>query len=78
MNNKGGWAGGARGRRLLKSVRMQPLKMRSETVIVFLFKPMLDYLHENRASSLLVTEYVLEGWRSGWQTDFELSRNAVV
>ena len=57
---------------------MLPLKMRSEMVIVLVFKSMLDYLHENRESSLLVIEYVWEGWRSGWQTDFEVSRNATV
>ena len=31
-----------------ESVRMLPLKMRSEMVIVLGFKSMLDYLHENR------------------------------
>ena len=78
MNNKGGWAGEARGRRLLKSARMLPLKMRSEMVIVLVFKPILDYLHENRESSLLVIAYVWEGWRSGWRTDVKASRNAAV
>ena len=76
--NKGGWAGGVRGRQLLKSVRMLPFKMRSEMIIVLVFKPILDYLHENREGSLLVIEYVWEGWRSGWQTDVKVSRNAAV
>ena len=31
-----------------ESVRMLPLKMRSQMVIVLVFKSMLDYLHENR------------------------------
>ena len=35
---------------------------------------MLDYLHENRESSLLVIEYVWEGY-SEWQTNFEVSKN---
>ena len=56
-------------------ISILPLKLRSETVIVLLFKSMLDYLHENRESSLLVIEHMWEGWRSGWQTDFEVSRN---
>ena len=62
----------------MKSARILPLKMRSEMDIVLVFKSMHDYLHENRESSLLVIEYVWEGWRSGWQTDVEVSRNAAV
>ena len=53
---------------------MLPLKMRSEMVIVLVFKPILDYLHENRESSLLVIEYVWEGWRSGWQMNLKAAR----
>ena len=56
---------------------MLPLKMRSEMVIIVLvFKS--DYFHENRESSLLVIEYVWEGWGSGWQTSVKVSRNAAV
>ena len=47
-------AGGVGDRRILKLVSTLPLEMRWETVIVLLFKPMLDYLHENRESLLLV------------------------
>lgn len=41
------------------------------------FKPIPHHLPENRESKLWVIEhYMLEGRRSGWQTDFENSKSA--